>query len=56
MYTSILIDKYFNFLSAVKDLGAKAGGLLEEQKKKIEEQLIEKRNAASAVLEQQVSL
>ena len=41
-------------VSAVKDLGAKAGGILEEQKKKLEEQLLEKRNAVGSVIEQQV--
>ncbi|XP_065208788.1 uncharacterized protein LOC135837444 isoform X2 [Planococcus citri] len=39
--------------AAIKNLGEKAEGILEEQKKKVEELAIEKRNAAAAILEQQ---
>lgn len=52
-----MVFKIFCFLlfTAIKNLGEKAEGILEEQKKKVEELAVEKKNAAAALLEQQVS-
>lgn len=52
MYENGLIGVFFS--SAIKNLGEKAEGILEEQKKKVEELAVEKKNAAAALLEQQV--
>lgn len=49
-----IYSKYYYLFSAIKNLGEKAEGILEEQKKKVEELAIEKKNAAAAMLEQQV--
>lgn len=58
-YSEIVQNDPINFVflfAAIKNLGEKAEGILEEQKKKVEELAVEKKNAAAALLEQQVSL
>lgn len=45
---------YIFRIAAIKNLGEKAEGIIEEQKKKVEELAIEKKNAAAAMLGQQV--